>query len=82
MGWGESGFNCWGGQGFCARGVVLRDATAVSLAVPTFDDTGSLGSPPRHVLYPPCSMVLPWVSASCFFAGNSEADELKPTTFS
>ena len=50
------------------------------LGPPTFDDTGSLGSP-RQVVYSPGSMVPPWVTASRFLAKNRE-DELKPTTFS
>ena len=37
--------------------LVLRECTwiapAVSLVLPAFDDTGSLGSPPRQVVYPP-----------------------------
>ena len=55
--------------------------SAVSLVLPAFDDTGSLGFPPRQEVYPPGSMVPLWVTASLFFAGNMEA-ELKPTTFS
>ena len=51
------------------------------IVLPTFDDTGSLGSPPRQDLYPPGTMVPSWVTASPFLAGNRE-DELKPTTFS
>ena len=74
------------GQGTRARVIiVLREriwnAHAVSLVLPAFGDIGSLGSPPRQVLYPPGSLVPPWVSASRFLAGNREA-ELKPTTFS
>ena len=46
--------------------------SAVSLVLPTFDDTGSLGSPPRRVVYPHASRLL---------AENREA-ELKSTTFS
>ena len=46
----------WGsvmGQGACARVIlVLRDciwnAPAASFFIPAFDDTGSLGSPPRQ----------------------------------
>ena len=30
-------------------------AATVSLVIPVFDDTGSLGSPPRQVFYPPGS---------------------------
>ena len=55
-----------------AVGLVLREciwnATAVSLVLPTFDDTGFLGSLPRRMVYPPSSMVLPWVTASRFLA--------------
>ena len=43
--------------------LVLREciwnAPAVSLVLPAFDDTGSLGSPPRQVVYPLVSMVPP-----------------------
>ena len=52
------------GSGARARVVlVLREyiwnAPAFSLALPTFDDTGSLSSPPRQMVYPLVSMVLP-----------------------
>ena len=53
---------------------------AVSLVLPTFEDTGNLGSPPRMVVYPAGSMVLLWVIASRFLVGNREV-ELKVTTF-
>ena len=33
----------------------IWNAPTVSLVVPAFDDTGSLGSPPRHAVYPPGS---------------------------
>ena len=33
----------------------IWNAPAASLALPAFDDTGSLGFPPRRVVYPPCS---------------------------
>ena len=45
------------------------------------DDTGSLSSPPRQVVFPPRSMVPPWMIASRFLVGNRKAD-LNPTTFS
>ena len=65
--------------------LVLREfiwnALAVSIVLPAFDNTSSLGFPPRHVVYPPGSMVTPWVTASRFPARNRES-ELKPTTFS
>ena len=65
--------------------LVLREsiwnAPAVSLVLSAFDETVSLGSPPRQVGYPLGSMVPPWVNGSSFLAGNKEA-ELKPTTFS
>ena len=51
----------------------------VSLVLPAFDSSGSLGSLPRQVVYPPGSMVPPWVTDSRFLSGNNEA-ELKPTT--
>ena len=31
----------------------IWNAPVVSLVLPTFNDTGSLGSPPRQVVYPP-----------------------------
>ena len=76
----------WGGQVARARVILfLREciwnAPAVSLVLPALDNTGFLGSPPRQVVYPSGSMVLTWVTASRFLAGNGEA-ELKPTTFS
>ena len=51
-----------GGQGARTRVIlVLREciwnAPAVSLVLPAFDDTGSLGFPPRHVIYPHDYMV-------------------------
>ena len=57
MGWEESGFNCWGDQGACPRVLhVLHEdiwnPPEVSLVLSAFDDTGSLGSPPRQVVYP------------------------------
>ena len=65
--------------------LVLRESIwntpRVSLVSSAFSDTGSLGSTPRQVVYPPASMVPPWVTASIFLPGNREA-ELKPTTFS
>ena len=75
-----------GGQG--ARSLVILvlheciwNVPAVSLVLPVFDNTGSLASLPRQAVYPSGSMVPPWVPASCFLAGNREA-ELRPTTIS
>ena len=53
-GMGESGFSCWGVEGVRARVIlVLREciwnASTVSLVLPAFDDTGSLGFHPRGV---------------------------------
>ena len=75
-----------GSGGACARvNLVLHECIwngpTVLLVHPAFDDTGSLGFPPLQVVYPPGSMVPPWLTASRFLAGNTEA-ELKPTTFS
>ena len=47
-----------GGQGARARVILILlecvwNAPAVSLVHPAFDDIGSLGSPPRQVVYPP-----------------------------
>ena len=75
-----------GGSRACALVIlILREciwnAPAVSLVHPPFDDTASLGSPPRQVGYPPGSLVSPWMTASHFLAGNREA-QLKLTTFS
>ena len=83
MGWGESRFNCWDVRGAHARvilvlGECIWNEPAVSLVFPAFDDSGTLGSPPRQVVYP---LVALWVTASCFLTVNREA-ELKPTTFS
>ena len=66
-----------GFQGARARVIhVLHEA--VSLLLPAFDDTGSLG-----YLFAGWSIPLvpPWVSTSCFHPGNRVA-ELRPTTFS
>ena len=83
---GEVWFQLLGGQEACAHVIlVLREyilnGPTVSLVLPAFEDTGSLGSPLRQVVYLLGSMVPPWVTASRFLAGNREA-ELKPTTFS
>ena len=51
----------------------------VLLALPLFDDTGSLYYPPRSVVYRPLVSTL--VAASRFLAGNREA-ELEHTPFS
>ena len=74
-----------GGQRTRARVIlVLRErilnAPAASLVHPASDDAGSLCSSHR-VVYPPGSMVPPWVTTSRLLAGNREV-ELKPTTFS
>ena len=62
MGWGESGFNCWGVQGTRDRVIlVLRECiwntSVVTLVLPGFNTAGSLGSPPRQVVYPPGSIL-------------------------
>ena len=62
--WGRLGSIVEGGQGTRARFIpVLREciwnASTVSIVLPSFDGIGSLGSPPRQVVYPPGSMVLP-----------------------
>ena len=69
----------FGGRGVRAR-VILVLRECISLDLPAFDDTSSLGSPPRRVFYPPASMVPLWVTACRFLTGNREA-ELKPSTF-
>ena len=86
MGWGSLGSIVGGGEG--ARALIILvlhectwNAAAVSLVLPAFDDTGSIGSPPHHMVYPPGSMVPLWVTASYFLAGNREA-ELNLTTLS
>ena len=62
MEWGESGFNFLGVRG-PALVIVLCECiwngAAVLLVISAFDDTGSLGSPPRQVVYPPGLMVRP-----------------------
>ena len=58
MGWGKSGFNCGVGQGayfvlfLLYVNVCGMNVPAVSLVLPAFDDTSSLGAPPRRVVYP------------------------------
>ena len=63
--------------------LVLRECIwsmpAVSHFLSAFGDTDSLGSPSCQVVYPPVSMVPPWVTDSSFLVGNMKA-ELKPTT--
>ena len=57
--------------------LVLRECIwnvpAVSIVPSAFDDTSSLGSPPRQVFYTLSSMVPPRVTASHILAGNSDA---------
>ena len=64
------------GSGAHAR-VILRiciwNTSVVPLELPAFDNNDSVGSPLRQVVYPPGSMVLPWVTASRFLAGNRES---------
>ena len=67
------------GMSACARVfLVLRECIlnvpAVSHLLPTFNYTGSLGSPPRQVVYSSSYMVLPWVTASRFLQGNREVE--------
>ena len=59
----------------------IWNVPVVLLVLPTFDDIGSLGSPPHQVVYSPGSIVAPWVTASHFLVGNRET-ELKPITSS
>ena len=75
--WGDSGVQIFGVEGARALILILHECirNAASLALPAFDDTGSLG------FHPSCFMVPPWVTASRFLVGNREA-ELKLTTFS
>ena len=47
----------------------IWNAPAV-LLFPAFDDTGSLGSPPRQIGYPPGSLVPPWMTAYPFPCGE------------
>ena len=72
------------GQGVHGRVILVLceciwNARVVLLVHPNFDDTSSLGYPPRWVAYHPLSSTL--VPASRFLAGNREG-ELKPTPFS
>ena len=64
-----------GGEGARARLILalceyIWNAPAVSLVFPTFDDTGSLGSPPRQVVFPLGSMAPPWVAKTHHFLFN------------
>ena len=85
MVWGSVGSVVGGSRGRARVILVLCECIwnvpTVSLVLPPFDDTGSLGSPPHQVVYPAGFMVSPWATASCFLAGNREAP-LKSTTFS
>ena len=54
--------------------LILFYVNVSRMYLPTFDDTGSLGFPPRRVVYPPGSMVPPWVTGSRFLAGNRKAE--------
>ena len=57
----------------------IWNALVILLDLPTFDDTGSLGYPPRCVIYHPLGSTL--VTVSRLLVGNGES-ELKLTTFS
>ena len=61
--------------------VYIWNASGVSLVLPTFDDTGSLGFSRRQMVRPNGSMVPPSVTASRFLVGNREA-QLKSITSS
>ena len=61
------------------RGYISNALVVVPLGLLTLDDTGSLGYPPRWVVYRPLVSTL--VTVSRLFAGNRET-ELKPTYFS
>ena len=62
-------------SGACARIIlVLREPIWNTLVLPVLDDIGSLGSPPRQVVYPLGFMVPPWVTASCSLVGSREAE--------
>ena len=59
-----------GVKGDCARVIlVLREciwnAPAVSLVLPAYDDTGSLGFPRRQALYSPGSALGDWLPFPC-----------------
>ena len=58
--WGRGSLGSICGEGQGARTLIIlvlreciRNAPAVSLVLPAFDDTGSMGSPLRQVVYPP-----------------------------
>ena len=75
MGWGDSELNCWGSQGSRTRVILvlreyIRDAPAVLLVLPPFDDTGSMGSPLRQMVSPPGSMVPPLGNCLSFPCGE------------
>ena len=79
MGWGGVWVQLLEGQGACARVIlVLHERTwnepMVLLVLPAFGSSGSLVSSLCQVVYPPGSMVLPWVTASHFLAWNGEAE--------
>ena len=74
---GGRGGGAWPYHSSCSE--CMWNALVVLLGLPTFDDTGSLGSHPRRVFYRPSVSAL--VTESRFLAGNREA-KLKPTTFS
>ena len=78
MGWGGVWVQLFEGQGAGDHVILvlcecISDAPAVSLVFPAFDDTGSLGYPPRMVVYPHGCTVPPWVIAYRFLEGNREA---------
>ena len=66
---GESGFNCWEVKRPAVVLFLLREcicnAPAVSVVLPAYDHTGSLGSSPRHVVYPTDSTLCNCLPFSC-----------------
>ena len=60
MGWGKSGFNCWGlwkpALVLFLFYVNIWNAPVILLVLSTFYNTGSQGSSPQWVFYPPGSI--------------------------
>ena len=64
MGWGRSGFICWG-VSRPALVLCIWNVAAVSLFLPSFGDTSSRGSHPGRVVCP-----LGFTLDDCFLTGN------------
>ena len=83
MGWGKSGFNCWEFRGPALVLFLFYMNVSGMRPRPRLSSQPLTIPAPLFLLRVRWSIFLvpPWVTASCFLAGNKEA-ELKPSIFS